>query len=94
MSTFHLIKPAKITFIFISLFIVFIGLIPIKNKALANKKIIFSLLNTFAAGVFLAMALFHLLPEAVEYYSEVTSSSSPDTLAEESEHSRNYYFNF
>ena len=29
------------------------------------------MLNSFSAGVFLAMALTHILPEAVEHYAEI-----------------------
>ena len=44
------------------------GIIPKAWSGCAKREWALSLLNCFAAGMFVAMALMHLLPEAVELY--------------------------
>jgi len=46
--------------------IVYLGLIPAYSKFFRSSKVILSLLNCFAGGVFLAMAFIHILPESAE----------------------------
>lgn len=96
------IKVAKIILIFLTFAIVFVGLIPVKAKGISEKTLIMSLLNTFAAGVFLAMAFTHIMPEAVYYYNEAMSpieedhseehEGDHDELSEDSEHKHNELF--
>jgi zinc transporter 1/2/3 len=44
------------------------GLVPIKVKACARNVEVLGIANAFAGGVFLSIALMHILPEAVETY--------------------------
>jgi zinc transporter ZupT len=50
--------------------IVYIGMIPAFSLKCRNSQTSLSLMNCFAGGVFLAMALIHILPEAAETYNE------------------------
>ena len=61
--------------IFISFAIVFIGLLEVKTKSFKHRAAFLSILNTFAAGTFLAMALSHILPESVALYESAMESS-------------------
>lgn len=56
----------KIILLIVVFGINFLGIIPIRSKYCKQKKNLLGLLNTFAAGVFLAMAFIHILPEAAE----------------------------
>jgi len=60
----------KIALIVILFFIVYLGLIPAYSKFFRNSKVVLSMMNSFAGGVFLAMAFIHILPESVEQYNE------------------------
>jgi zinc transporter ZupT len=63
----------KIALIFILFGVCYLGLIPAYSKHCRDNKLTLSLMNCFAGGVFLAMAIMHILPEAVEqYYGAVT----------------------
>ena len=61
----------KVAFIFIILTISLFGLLPIYCKKFRNHPTILSILNCFAAGVFLAMALIHILPDSVAGYYDI-----------------------
>ena len=50
------------------------GILPLKIPKLANSEWFLSYLNCFASGIFLSMALVHMMPEAVEIYSEWAES--------------------
>ena len=50
------------------------GIIPKACSGCAKREWALSLLNCFAAGMFVAMALMHLLPEAVELYGSWVAS--------------------
>jgi len=52
--------------IVILFFIVYLGLIPAYSKFFRSSKVILTLMNCFAGGVFLAMAFIHILPESAE----------------------------
>ena len=56
----------KIGLIVLLFCIVYLGLIPAYSKFFRSSKVILSLMNSFAGGVFLAMAFIHILPESVE----------------------------
>lgn len=60
----------KIAFIFIVFFCTYLSLIPVYSAKCRKNKLSISLMNCFAAGVFLVMSLFHILPEAAYEYSE------------------------
>jgi zinc transporter ZupT len=63
----------KIALIFILFGVCYLGLIPAYSKHCRGNKCVLSLMNCFAGGVFLAMALMHILPESVEeYYGAMT----------------------
>jgi zinc transporter 1/2/3 len=49
---------------------VYLGLIPKKCDWCTKSKLPLSFLNCFAAGIFLAMAVVHILPEAAEIWDE------------------------
>ena len=65
------IMKLKIAMIVILFCIVYLGLIPAYSKFFRSSKVILSLLNCFAGGVFLAMAFIHILPESAEQYNDV-----------------------
>ena len=58
----------KIALIFIMICIMYSGLLPAYSKHCRGNGLVLSFLNCFAGGVFLAMALIHILPEAVDTY--------------------------
>lgn len=60
----------KVALIFILFAVVYTGLIPAYSKHCRSSAFTLSLMNCFSGGVFLAMALMHILPEAVEVYYE------------------------
>jgi len=60
------IMKLKIAMIVILFFIVYLGLIPAYSKYFRSSKVILTLMNCFAGGVFLAMAFIHILPESAE----------------------------
>lgn len=59
----------KIAMIFIMIVIIYIGMIPAFSSRCRKSEHALSLMNCFAGGVFLAMALVHTLPEAAEGYN-------------------------
>ncbi len=44
------------------------GLVPVFFNACKNSKTIFSVANSFAGGVFIAIAFMHIMPEAMEMW--------------------------
>ena len=56
----------KIALIFIMICIQYTGLLPAYSKYCRGNTLLLSFMNCFAGGVFLAMALIHILPEAVD----------------------------
>lgn len=65
------LQSLKIAYIFIIIGIAALGIIPILCKQCKNNTNILSIMNTFAAGVFLSMAFVHILPEAAESYNKI-----------------------
>lgn len=64
----------------------FLGLIPLRIPTSKNSKVILSYLNTFSAGIFIAMALLHMLPEANNIYLEwIKGLHDAEEAAEEHE---------
>ena len=51
-------------------------LVPLKSKKISENKLGLSLANAFSGGVFLCLAFGHLIPECVEGFHGVKSSSS------------------
>lgn len=95
-SGMQTIMKLKIAMIVILFCVVYLGLIPAYSKYFRSSKVILSLMNCFAGGVFLAMALIHILPEAAEQYNatmkemaeaeEKKASNSTASAAKEDEH--------
>ena len=46
------------------------GMVPIFFNACKNSKTLFSVANSFAGGVFMAIAFIHIMPEAMEMWEE------------------------
>ena len=67
-------EPNVKTFKIIMLFVIFLcsisGILPKLVPAVAHSKNALSFLNCFSAGIFLGMALIHIIPEGVELYAE------------------------
>jgi zinc transporter ZupT len=71
----ELITTLKIIFIFVIYAIAFIsGIVPAYYKRCKESQKFISLANSFAGGVFLAIALVHVLPEAVTNYRTLKGS--------------------
>lgn len=80
----ELLTTLKIIFIFVIYIIAFVsGIVPAYYKRCKESQKFISLANSFAGGVFLAIAMVHVLPEAVENY---------DTLKGEGPHFPLPYF--
>lgn len=61
----------KIVFIFVVFILAEIsGIMPAKIKSCGQNVTFMGLANAFSGGLFLAIALYHILPEAVESYNE------------------------
>lgn len=57
----------KLIFIFLAFFEAFLmGIIPVKSKTFKNSPKILGIANAFAGGVFISIALLHILPEQSE----------------------------
>jgi len=62
----------KIVFVFIFFFLALAaGIIPAKSTRCKANQTLLGVANSFAAGVFMAIAFMHILPEAVGDYSEI-----------------------
>lgn len=79
------LKSLKIAYIFIVTAIVYVAFIPAFSKRCRKSKLTLGLMNSFAGGVFLAMAFVHILPEAAETYN---AAMSPEPAVEDSDHAR------
>lgn len=53
------------------------GLLPLKTKAFRTNKMLLAISNSFAGGLFLAIGLVHLLPEAQEYIQSGSGEEDP-----------------
>ena len=62
----------KMWWMFAFFVICYVGLAPKACGECKHSQIILSLLNSFSAGVFLGMALLHMMPEGVELYNQWT----------------------
>ena len=62
------IKSFKIAMIFVFFIICLSGLAPKAWGSCAKNETALSLLNCFSAGIFLAMALVHMMPEGARLY--------------------------
>lgn len=62
------IKTFKIWMLFAIWLCVLAGLLPKVIPAVSRNEIVLSFLNCFSAGIFLGMALLHIIPEGVEIY--------------------------
>ena len=71
----------KIVMIVLQFFIVYLGLIPAYSKFFRSSKVVLSLMNTIAGGVFLAMAFIHILPESVEQFNEAMEEAKEEPVA-------------
>jgi zinc transporter 1/2/3 len=69
----------KIALIFILFVVIYTGLIPAYSKYCRKSAFTLSLMNCFSGGVFLAMALMHILPEAVEIYYETMKADEKES---------------
>ena len=77
------IVAVKIIFIFVIFFMALIaGIIPNKSNACRNSATLLGVANAFTGGIFLAIALLHILPEASETYA--------DLMAPEDEHEHDH----
>jgi solute carrier family 39 (zinc transporter), member 1/2/3 len=56
--------------IFVMAFACTLGLLPLHIPSIAKNRAFLSYLNCLSAGIFLAMALIHMLPESAEIYRE------------------------
>lgn len=68
------LRGLKIIIIFVMILIAMLGMFTYKLKNLGNSERIFSYLNCFSAGMFMAIGLFHMFPEAVEGFHEYTEA--------------------
>ena len=73
------VETLKIIYIFINCAITYFALIPAYSKRCRNSSVSLSLMNALAGGLFLAMALVHILPEAVSDYTSSMSSQDSTT---------------
>lgn len=60
----------KIGMIFVMLIINLAGLLPSLTPCIRKNEALLSYINCFSAGIFLALALVHMLPESVVAYNE------------------------
>jgi zinc transporter ZupT len=67
----ELITSLKIMYIFLITAVVYVAFIPMYCKVCRNSQRMLGVLNSFAGGIFLAMAFIHILPEANEEYNEM-----------------------
>ena len=66
--TLSQVKTFKIIFLFVYLFISYLGLIPRVLGSCRRSKAALSFMNCFAAGVFVSIGLIHLIPEGNDQY--------------------------
>jgi len=69
----------KLSFIFVVFFEAFLtGLIPTWSRSCRENPKILGIANAFAAGVFLAIALVHILPEEAGNWNEMMDAKGVD----------------
>ena len=69
----------KLIFIFVAfLESFFMGLLPIKVKKCKESPSILGIANAFAGGVFIAIALMHIMPEQISSYNSEICGDDPD----------------
>lgn len=54
------------------------GVIPVKCKAIKDNPRILGIGNAFAGGIFIAIALMHIMPEQVENYEQLKNDENDD----------------
>lgn len=64
------VQNFKIIMIFVIFSLTLFGILPLKVPAIKKSESGLSYLNCFSAGMFLAIAVIHMLPESVEDYDE------------------------
>lgn len=64
------VKSFKILMLFVIFLCSLSGILPKLVPAVARNKNVLSFLNCFSAGIFLGMALIHIIPEGSELYAE------------------------
>ena len=70
MEPYNLLKIFFIIVAFCEAF--FMGMLPVKVKRCRNSITALGVANAFAGGIFVAIALMHILPEAVEEWESHT----------------------
>ena len=74
----HTILMLKIIFIFLIFAIsLFFGILPAKVKSCGRNPRFMSMANAFSGGLFLAIALVHILPDVVKDYNEWVEEHNP-----------------
>lgn len=68
------VRDLKIIMIFAIFILTLFGILPLKIPAIKKSESGLSYLNCFSAGMFLAIALIHMLPESVLEYNEWATS--------------------
>lgn len=72
------IQIIKISFIFVIFIIAFVsGILPAKIKGCGTNKTFMGLANSFSGGLFLAIALVHVLPEVTDEYNHIMEKKEP-----------------
>lgn len=78
------------TMIIMFLEIILFGMLPLKLKAFKENKLVLSMSASFSGGLFLAIGLLHLLPEASEnfenYYEDQEEEDGHGGHGDEEEH--------
>ena len=69
------VKELKVIMIFVIFVVSLAGILPLKIKAINNSESGLSYLNCFSAGMFLAIALIHMMPESVSEYKDYTDEN-------------------
>jgi len=62
--------PKLVFCLFIFIDSVFFGVLPAKWSKIRDSQTVLSVLNSFSAGVFMAIAFMHILPESVGDYED------------------------
>jgi zinc transporter 1/2/3 len=70
----HILFSLKVAYIFIIFLVPYVALIPALSQNCRKSEKTLGVMNAFAGGVFLAMALIHILPESAETYNDVMNA--------------------
>ena len=68
MDTHNVLKLISVIVFFCEAF--FMGLLPVKVQRFRNSMTALGISNAFAGGIFIAIALLHIIPEQVEEWAE------------------------